>query len=146
MQLRIFVIDDEECIRDTMKWLLEEQGHEVLTASEPLLCELYQEHECTQEFPCGDILFIDYKMPRMTGLEFIELMSQRGCQSPAENKILMSGNINEIDMKKAQQLGCQVVEKPLPLTVINKLIEQAKTRISPERTLIDLSAKTAPID
>ena len=37
MKLRIFVIDDEESIRDTFKLHLEGQGHEVLTAPEPVL-------------------------------------------------------------------------------------------------------------
>jgi len=46
MKMRIFVIDDEECIRDTMQWHLEDQGHEVLTAHCPLICDIYQGYHC----------------------------------------------------------------------------------------------------
>ena len=124
MKLRIYVIDDEECIRDTFKWHLEAQGHEVFTASEPMLCDIYKGNCCSSESACTDILFIDYNMPRMTGLEFIELMSQRGCKGDPATRIIMSGNTTAIDMDLVRKLGCKVVQKPLTFDGLDKIILQ----------------------
>lgn len=124
MKLRIFVIDDEECIRDTFKWHLEAHGHEVFTASEPMLCDIYQGDCCSSESACTDILLIDYNMPRMNGLEFIERMSQRGCKGDPATKIIMSGNTTDIDMDLVRKLGCQVVQKPLRFADLDKVIRQ----------------------
>jgi len=142
MKLRIFVIDDEESIRETMKWHLEEQGHEVLVAPEPLICDVYLGCKCVDEYACGDILFVDYKMPRMTGLEFVELMAKRGCKGLTENKIIMSGDTTAIDIAKVEKLGCKVVQKPLSLSEVDKIVAVAKKRLHPDRRLADLSKKS----
>ena len=122
-----------------MQWYLESQGHEVLVASEPEGCDVYQGCECNHEYACGDVLFVDYNMPRMKGLEFIELMSQRGCKGLPENKIIMSGNISAIDMDKVEVLGCKIEQKPLSLFRVDEIIEEAKKRLQPDRKLADLS-------
>jgi len=142
MNLRIFVVDDEECIRDTFKWHLESFGHEVLTAPEPLLCSVYQGHQCDHDDACGDVLLVDYNMPRMNGIEFIDQMAQRGCKGATENKFIMSGNTSDIDMAKARKLGCSVLDKPISLTQLELIIEEAKKRIDPARKLTELSVTT----
>lgn len=128
MKLKIFVIDDEECIRDSMKWYLEDLGHEVVTASEPTSCEVYQGHVCSQEAPCGDALIIDYHMPKMTGLEFIEMISQKGCKGLAANKFLMSGNITDICLKKVRELGCSIAQKPVEFGALESWLDVVKER------------------
>ena len=143
IKLRIFVIDDEISIRETMQWYLENQGHEVLTAPEPLLCDIYYDCECNEEDPCGDILFVDYNMPRMNGLELVELMSLRGCKGHPENKIIMSGDPSSIDREKAKDLGCTVEQKPINFKRVNEIIEKCKTRIRQDRKLADLSKKSS---
>jgi len=139
--LRVFVIDDEENIVESMRSYIEQLGHEVFTAPEPLLCDIYQGYSCCEEHACGDLVFVDYNMPRMTGLEFIELMARRGCKGPKENKVLMSGNTSAIDMDKVKALGCQVVQKPLRLARVGEIVEEAKNQIDPHRKLADLSRK-----
>jgi len=141
MRLRIFVIDDEQCIRDSFKWHLEDQGHEVLTAPEPVVCDIYKGHDCSEIYPCGDILFVDYNMPRMTGLEFVELMSQRGCKGHPSNKIIMSGDTTTIDMERVNRLGCQVIQKPVTLLRVDEIIDECKSRISEKRRLANLTTK-----
>ena len=130
MRLKILVIDDEECIRDTFKWHLEDLGHEVLTASEPMMCDVYNGHDCHKEHPCTDVLLIDYRMPRMTGLEFIELLSKRGCKSLAANRIIISGDTSPIDMDKVKQLGCQVLQKPLSLKRLEETISKVDRNLA----------------
>ena len=141
MKLKVIIIDDEDSIRETLKMYLEDQGHEVFTAPEPILCDVYNGHECNEDYPCGDIMLIDYKMPKMTGTDFLQSMESRGCKGLSATKILMSGDTGSIDKKIAKQLGCQIIQKPLTFQMLDELIFNFKERLDPERQLADLSAK-----
>ena len=138
MKLRIFVIDDEESIRETFQWHLEAEGHEVLVAEEPLICDIYHGCDCREEHPCGDLLFVDYLMPLMTGLEFIEMMHKRGCKGNPANKYIMSGNVNVIDMDRVKEIGCNVIQKPVTLEKIDQIIAEVKPTLAPDRQLNSL--------
>ncbi len=142
MKLRILVIDDEQCIRDTFKWHLEDLGHEVLTAPEPVACSIYHGHVCNESTPCGDLLFIDYQMPTMTGLEFIQFMRESGCKGSPANKYIISGNTAQIDMGIVEKLGCHVLQKPVDLEHIDRIIEKTKEGLDQNRQLTELSTLT----
>jgi len=139
MKLRIFVIDDEPCITDTFNWHLTDQGHEVICVAEPTTCHVYQGQECDHEHPCGDILFVDKNMPKMSGLEFIEYMRNKGCKGLTKNMVVMSGSLEQSDIQKATELGCIVVNKPITFDQIDELIEEMKKSISKDRKLAELS-------
>jgi len=136
MPLRIFVIDREECIRDTFQLFLQDKGHQVITASEPEACLVYQGHDCTKDYPCGHVLFIGYNLPQMNGLDFIERMEERGCKGIMRNKILMSGNTTFIDMQKARQLGCRVLQKPVSLQAIERIISEIEVTVPADEALM----------
>lgn len=145
MKLRIFVIDDEESVRETFRMHLEGQGHEVVTASEPWICDVYCGRDCEEENPCGHLLLLDYHMPRMTGLEFVEAMARRGCKSATTNKIIMTSNTAAIDMDRVRKVGCQVVSKPLTLYELDNIVGTTVAIADPEQKLADLSAKSQPL-
>ena len=113
MPLKIFVIDDEESIRLSLKWHLEELGHEVISAAHPQLCDVFHGHHCSQDEACGNALIIDFRMPGMTGLEFIEMLLRRGCRGSTANMLIISGNTGDIDMAKVKEYGCSVMQKPV---------------------------------
>lgn len=138
MKLRIFVIDDEQCITETFNWHLTDQGHEVICLAEPTACSTYKGEQCDHEHACGDILFIDKNMPKMSGLEFVEAMKKKGCKGITQNMVVMSGALTQEDINKATELGCVVVSKPITLDRIDELIEEMKKVIRPERKLADL--------
>jgi CheY-like chemotaxis protein len=138
MKLRIFVIDDEECVTETFKWHLSDKGHEVICSPEPTSCKVYQGDQCDHEHPCGDIMFVDKHMPKMSGLEFIEHMKKKGCKGAAQNKVVMSGAMEHSDVQKALGLGCSVAYKPITFAQIDALVEKMKKNIPPGRKLADL--------
>lgn len=140
MRLRIFVIDDEQCITDTMQWHLEDQGHEVICAPDPTLCSVYQGRHCDHERACSDILFVDKNMPNMDGLTFVEHMVKKGCKGLTRNMVVMSGSLDPEDFARAKALGCKVANKPVSLEEIDRLVAEMKENIHPERELADLSA------
>lgn len=143
MKLRVFVFDDEKNVTEIIKRHLVKQGHEVICAEEPTACKAFQGKECDHEYPCGDILFTDNNMPKMSGLEFIEHMKNRGCKGLIRNKVVMSGGFTEPEIAKAQALGCILVNKPLTFEKIDKLVGQMKKNLLPERILTDLSLLTS---
>ena len=139
MKLRVFVFDDKENILIVLKRHLEFQGHEVICANEPTACQAFQGNVCDHNYPCGDILLTDNKMPNMTGLEFIEHMRNRGCKGLSKNKIVMSGLFSKSEREKANELGCHILFKPITVEEIDELIEKIQKTILPDRTLMDLS-------
>ena len=135
MKLKIFVIDDEESIRDTFRWHLEDMGHEVFTYAAPVDCDVQAYCLCQQSTPCTDALLIDYNMPGMNGLDFIEDQMSHGCKGDPRNMLLMSGDTTQIDMKKASALGCSVEQKPLPLETLERWISEVQLRKKGHRSV-----------
>jgi len=75
-QPRVHIVDDDEAMRDSLKWLLESRGLEV---------ELYASGvEFLKNFDssfCG-CLVLDVRMPGMSGLDLYEQLQARGSTLP----------------------------------------------------------------
>lgn len=138
MSLRIFVIDDEECIRETFDWYLSSKGYEVIALADPSFCSAYLGKACDLATPCADFLIIDYAMPRMNGIEFLELLEKNGCLSTISFKMLLTGNTNLVDMETARRLGCEVRQKPMTVIEVEAWIDSLAGQIPEDRKLADL--------
>lgn len=98
---RILVIDDEPDVREVIRTLLEESGHEVVVASEG--SEGLQRH---QEQP-ADVVITDLHMPGMNGVETVKrfrddfgdvkLIAISGADTYMVEKNLESSRINGAD-------------------------------------------------
>jgi len=137
--VRIFIIDDEESIRDSFRMYLEDQGHEVLTADRPQACAVFQGHNCDKDYPCGHLLLIDHFLPGMNGLDFIEMMEKQGCRGMVRNKILMSGDSTAVDEDRVKRIGCKVIQKPFTFAMLDKVVDNAELAVDPDEKLADLS-------
>ncbi len=142
MRPRIIIIEDDERCQELLSMVLERKGYEVISLSEPGVCPLYMDAECicTSEQACGDFLITDNRMPRMTGLEFIELQSRRGCKGIIGNKLVVSGTWTPSELQTAERLGCNVMHKPYNFNSILDWLEERKNRIPPGRELIGSAA------
>ncbi|PLX81346.1 MAG: hypothetical protein C0614_06720 [Desulfuromonas sp.] len=112
-KLRILIIEDEESIRDSLQWFLEDLGHEVVSTEVPHQCDVYNGQPCTRQKSCTDALIIDQHLPGMLGLDFVEQLTERGCKGIISNMLLVSGDATSVDMQKANALGLSVVQKPM---------------------------------
>lgn len=139
MNFRVFVIDDEESIRETFDWYLSSKGHEVITLPNPSFCALYLGENCDIEDPCADFLIIDYSMPRMNGIEFLELLEKHNCLHSARVKLILTGNANMVDKETAKRLGCEVRQKPMTVIEVEEWINAWAETIPEGRKLADLS-------
>ncbi|NIR94792.1 MAG: response regulator, partial [Gammaproteobacteria bacterium] len=112
---RILIIDDEECIRDSLAIFAEDLGLDPVVASAPEQCTLFQDPSghCCKSKSCTDILLIDNHLPGISGLDFIELQLEKGCKVAVSNKAVMSGAFSSRDYLHAKNLGCHVLQKPV---------------------------------
>jgi len=135
VNLRILIIDDERCIRDSLAIYLTDLGHDVYVSENPSFCSVANKCLCEQTYPCADILLIDQNMPTCKGLEFIREQSLLGCKLQPHHQIIMSGTVSPDMIQDAKELSCQIVQKPFSLAQLEQLIKNLSTNINPNRQL-----------
>ena len=148
MKLRVFLIEDDQRIRNLVSDVLEERGHKVYAFAEPFRCPilLNEKCPCPDGWQCGDIFITDREMPGMSGLDFIENQLRFGCRGLAANTAVMSGNWTDDELSRARDMGCRTFHKPFDLGEFLAWIEACEARANPARGLtavyLDKPAKT----
>ena len=105
MKARILVVDDEPAIRETMRMILEYDGHEVLTAGSG------PEALSTTERESPDLVFLDIKMPGIDGLEVLSRLRGMNETLPV---VMVSAHGTASTALEAGRLGAfRFIEKPL---------------------------------
>jgi len=112
---KIFVVDDDEAVRDAIKGLLEMRGLEVA------------DFESTADFVSGyakpdhGCLILDQHLPRVSGLEFLASREGRDLGIPV---ILITGQGNASIARRAQQVGAEYLEKPIRRQTLIETVER----------------------
>jgi two-component system, LuxR family, response regulator FixJ len=99
----VAIVDDDDAVRDSLRFLLEVMGYRVATfASAAEFLAADQQH-----LAC---LVLDHHMPEMTGLEMVERLSTNGADIPT---LLITGSPSPAIVARAFELGVRrVLEKP----------------------------------
>ena len=114
---KILVIDDERSIRNSMKDILQYEGHEVV------LAENGMEGLVSVKSEKPDIVFCDIKMPKMEGIEVLERIKEFSADTPV---IMISGHGTIDTAIEAIRKGAyDFIEKPLDLNRILITIKKA---------------------
>ncbi len=134
---RALVFDQEEIVLYLFKNLFTTLGYDVLTFAEPAICPLYHDDAdaCGQEHACADVMFTALKMPRMTGVEFLELQAARGCRMTGGNKALISESIDENNHRRLETLGSAFFQKPVDFAAVSNWLASCEKRIDLARPL-----------
>jgi len=75
-QCTIFIVDDDEAVRDSLRWLLEANGYQVKChASAEAFLNSYDPKQLA-------VLIVDVRMPGMSGLELQEALLARDAKIP----------------------------------------------------------------
>ncbi len=101
----VAVVDDDDDVGDVLRGLLEAMGYQVETyrSGRDFLADAQVER-----LAC---VVVDQNMPRMTGLQMIEHLAERGVMIPA---LLITGMPDAEVERKAASLGVMtVLEKPV---------------------------------
>lgn len=114
---KILVIDDERSIHNSMKDILQYEGHEVI------LAENGMEGLVSVKSEKPDIVFCDIKMPKMEGIEVLERIKEFSTDTPV---IMISGHGTIDTAIEAIRKGAyDFIEKPLDLNRILITIKNA---------------------
>ena len=114
---KILVIDDERSIRNSMKDILQYEGHEVV------LAENGMEGLVSVKSEKPDIVFCNIKMPKMEGIEVLERIKEFSADTPV---IMISGHGTIDTAIEAIRKGAyDFIEKPLDLNRILITIKNA---------------------
>jgi len=113
----IFIVDDDESVRDSLRLLLECAGFEVRVFGS---C---REFLAAGRIGEGDCLILDVHMTGMNGLDLLEWMRGRGDRVAV---ILITGRLDAATRSRAQAAGAlAVVEKPYKAGEILALVRRA---------------------
>ncbi|SDZ82069.1 Response regulator receiver domain-containing protein [Desulfuromusa kysingii] len=124
MERKALVVDDDVYCLDIFIEYLQDKGFNVASSLNPT-CLLIEKKlaKCPMDVPCFGIILSDNQMPEMTGLEFFQYQSQRGCKIPVHRKALISGDISPKERDIAEGMGCQLFQKPTSLESIDAWID-----------------------
>nr|WP_070958559.1 response regulator [Hyphomonas sp. Mor2] len=113
---RLVLIEDDENVRRSMTMLLRARG---------FVIDAYRsgtEFLTLQGRHGGDCLLIDYKMPRLDGLEVMRRLRAGNDQTPA---IMITGYYSDSLLARARTAGfAQVLEKPASPEALIQLISE----------------------
>jgi FixJ family two-component response regulator len=117
MAARIFIVDDDEAVRDSLKLLLESYGMDV------------EDYSSTADFSrhyrggAAACLILDQHLPGSTGLDFLSSTEGVALALPV---ILLTGRADGAIRARAAQLGVSAfLEKPVTEDVLLAAIRKA---------------------
>ena len=113
----IFIVDDDDAVRDSLRLLLEAHGMTV------------EDFESTAEFAAAyrphsrSCLILDLHLPEMSGLDYL---ASRGKNGPGLPVIMVSGRGDDASRERALKLGASAfLEKPVGNRELLSAIERA---------------------
>ncbi len=110
----IFVIDDDDAVRDSLKVILEIWDYSVV--SFPSGREFLRRSAGLH----GDCLVVDVHMPEMNGPELVRNLRAEGNSIPA---IFITGRRDEALGEQVRQMGAVLFDKPVPHATLRRAIE-----------------------
>ncbi len=130
---KILVVDDEELMRELASETLMRAGHEIFKAKEG--AEGLDQLEKVQP----DLIVSDFKMPGMTGLEFLKEVQKR---APGQAFIIMTayGTINTA-VEAMRSGASNFIEKPFQPEMLEIAVEKALQNLDVKRENENLKAQ-----
>lgn len=137
MQAKVYVVDDDQGMRDSTVWLLQSVGLEALSfASGQAFLDA-----CIDDGPA--CVLLDVRMPGLGGLAVQQLMKERGLDLPV---IFVSGHADVPIVVRAFKAGaCDFIEKPysdqLLLDSVQAALERAGRARQGDQALAQVQAR-----
>ena len=134
----VYIVDDDEAVRDSLRWLLEGNGFSVKVFSngEELL-----DFSKKQSHGIVGCLILDVRMPGITGVELHDVLLKEGIDIPV---IFITGHGSvSLAVKSMKKGAIDFLEKPLSDEEICKLVESSlrKARDVSDKREVNLKAQ-----
>ena len=113
--MRVLVVEDDPTVGEVFRDLCRELGHdaETVRSAEDALVRLEEYRP--------DLILLDFRLPGMSGLEFLRLPLVRESRVPV---IVVSGIATEVQAQECLALGAvEFVAKPVPFERLQRLLE-----------------------
>ena len=121
----ILVAEDDETVRSWLLRVLEREGYSVLAASNGA------EAATIASNSCPDLLITDLWMPKMNGVELLELLGGRRCSFET---IVLSAHLTNTCTEKLENLGVfRGLSKPIEIPVLVDAVAEALASKRSER-------------
>lgn len=128
----VFVVDDDEAVRDSLRWLLEGQGFRVMTFDSG---ERFSRHLDESRSAVIGCLILDVRMPGITGTELHEQMISKGFDIPT---IFVTGHGTVPMAVDSMKRGAvDFLEKPFNDEQLCSLVSKAFERVRSEEEKLE---------
>ena len=117
----IFVIDDDEAVRDSIRTLLGAVGFTTVGFSDA------NDYLCDGAPRSCDCIVLDVEMPELSGIDLLDRMRGNGMETPV---ILMTGTPSEVARQAAERTGAMLLEKPFKGAQLLACVELAVTPVT----------------
>ena len=120
----IYLVDDDASVRRGIGRLLKAAGYNVVTCDGP------EAFLALTELSTPACLLVDVRMARMTGLELLRVLDDRGPHPPM---VMFSGHADPATSERAMSAGAvAVLSKPVELGTLLVALERglARTRVN----------------
>jgi CheY-like chemotaxis protein len=123
MTLRVLVADDDEAMRTTVAFLLDDEGFETIEAASGMdVLRLLESAESARRGSSGfDLIIMDIRMPGISGLETVRMLRGLRCSTPV---ILMTAFAGPEIADAAERLHVPLLSKPFPLSELTALAQR----------------------
>ncbi|MGF1669393.1 MAG: response regulator [Balneolaceae bacterium] len=118
MKIKILLVDDEPTLLESGKMIFEDEGYEVITASDGInAIDILRNHK-------PHIIITDYRMPRLNGLGLINWIKKNNPDLPV---FMITSYLNQSMEKIIRDAGaCEFLLKPIDYA---ELIKKIKTTV-----------------
>ena len=119
----VYVVDDDEAVRDSLQWLLEGKDYRVRCFDS---AELFLSRYDAREVAC---LIVDIRMGGMTGLDLQNRLIER--QSPLPIVFITGHGVVPMAVDTMKKGAMDFIQKPFKeealVSLVERMLEQAKT-------------------
>jgi CheY-like chemotaxis protein len=120
---RVLVVDDEQDIRDALRFILEDAGHEVLEATDG-----ENALQVLRASQASLVVVLDLLMPRLSGIDVLQQVIADPHVKDRHAYLLMTAD-NALLRQQADpllaQVSARVIGKPFDIDALLNMIDQA---------------------
>ncbi len=109
----VLLIDDDDDIREVMTFVLESNGFKVMSSSDAITGIHLLEKLGPKDYP--GLIIVDYLMPEMTGVTFIQTIREKFPESLAKIPVAISSAMGPMDENILELKDVIKMFKPLDL-------------------------------
>jgi DNA-binding response OmpR family regulator len=117
--LRVLAVDDDDDLRELIRYRLQKAGHKVLTAA-----SADEALALIDERGGPDVAVLDVTLPGMSGLELLPALRERDGLD-ALPAVFLSARVQEHDIAAGRALGATYLTKPFVGSALDAAITRA---------------------